>query len=155
VKRLATLALVLCAGCGGVTYVQTNVFVDEDGRIAQVEYGRSEEEHVNTFVSPVTGKTMDYSSHLAIRATLTQNVREKAWQCMNFLSSGTMYETDDQDWKFLVNGFTFSAYLRQKDGRYLETYRGVLCDTPGERAKKDERWKIIRPTEKKSATTQK
>ena len=52
----AIFAIMLLAGCNSYRVVQTNIFSDEDGRIVSVDYARAEKDHVNTFVSPVTGK---------------------------------------------------------------------------------------------------
>jgi hypothetical protein len=47
----------------------------------------------------------------------------------------------------LANGFSCTVYRQTEEDetRYLEVYRGVLCDTPDSKAgrKKDERWKIM------------
>jgi len=161
------LATLLLQGCQSYTIVQQNVFADDDGSVLFLEYGRSESDHVNTFVSPVTGKEMEFKSRLMVRAQFSENVPDclevrnggsqtnrivladetiKAWQCMNFLSRGTMYETDGGEWKLLVNGFSTAVYRRMADAppRYLEVYRGVLCDiNDSYKAKKDERWKTV------------
>ena len=50
-------AVLLAAGCNSYRVMQTNVFSDEDGRIVSVDYVRAEKDHVNTFLSPVTGET--------------------------------------------------------------------------------------------------
>ena len=51
--RSCVVALLLAlAGCQGYTVVQRNVFADDNGNIVAVDYGRSERDHVNTFVSP-------------------------------------------------------------------------------------------------------
>ena len=140
-------ALLACVvGCQSYTIVQRNVFVDDDGNVVVVEYGRSESEHVNTFVAPTTGKEMEFRSKLMVRAELPDGKRFTAWQCMNFLARGTMYKTDDEEWMLLANGFSCIVYRQTEEDetRYLEVYRGVLCDTPESKArKKDERWKVL------------
>ena len=132
-RGLALIALALAlAGCQSYSVVQTNVFANDDGDVTKVEYGRSEKEHINYFVSPATGKRMEFRSKLVIRVTAPSLDRYTAWQCMNFNAMGTMYMTDDEEWRFMVSGFTFAAYHRQDDGRYLELFRGVLCESPKE-----------------------
>ena len=147
--RACTIALLaaaaIAAGCHSYSIVQSNVFVDEDGNVVTVEYGRSDRDHVNTFISPTTGKEMEFKSKLVVCAELPDGDSFTAWQCMNFLARGTMYKTDNEKWMLLADGFSCVIYHRTDDKtRYLEVYRGVLCDTPGERkAKKDDRWRIL------------
>lgn len=141
-KSFLVLALLLL-GCQSYTIVQRNVFADDDGRVIVVDYGRSDSDHHNTFVSPVTGKEMDFHTRLVVKVQLPDGDTIKAWQCMNFLPRGTMYMTDDEEWKVLVNGFSCTIYHQTgekppKD--YLEVFRGVICDTPKMEVKKDERW---------------
>ena len=142
---LAFAAAALAAGCSSYSIVQSNVFVDEDGNVVTVEYGRSERNHVNTFISPATGKEMEFKSKLVVRAELPDGDTFTAWQCMNFLARGTMYKTDNERWMLLADGFSCAIYRQTEDEtRYLEVYRGVLCDTPGgANAKKDDRWKVL------------
>ncbi len=142
----AALALAL-AGCQSYEVVQRNVFSDEDGNLVAVDYGRSEKDHVNTFVAPLTGKEMEFKSKLVVRAELPDGETFTAWQCMNFLRRGTMYKTDNERWMLLANGFSCVIYRQVEDDmeNYREVYRGVLCDTPdiGKKKDKDDRWKIM------------
>ena len=147
--RATTIAILaataLAAGCHSYTIVQSNVFVDEDGNVVTVEYGRSESAYTSTFISPVTGKEMEFKSKLMVRAELPDGDTFTAWQCMNFLVRGTMYGTSNGKWKLLADGFSCAIYRQTEDETdYIEVYRGVLCDTPGEiKAKKDDRWKVV------------
>ena len=141
-KSFLVLALLLL-GCQSYTIVQRNVFADDDGRVIVVDYGRSDSDHHNTFVSPVTGKKMDFHSRLVVKVLLPDGDTIKAWQCMNFLPRGTMYMTDNEEWKVLANGFSCTIYHRtgeEPPKDYLEVFRGVICDTPEMEVKKDERW---------------
>lgn len=135
-------------GCQSYTIVQRNVFADDDGNIVSVQYGRSEKDHVNTFISPATGKEMDFRSKLVVVAALPDGEVFTAWQCMNFLSRGTMYQTDNKKWMLLVNGFSCTIF-RKAEGeadRYQEVFRGVLCEIDDSyKGQKDERWKEIPP----------
>ncbi len=144
---LSALSAALVAGCQSYTIVQQSVFVDDDGNVVVVEYGRGESDHVNTFIAPTTGKKMEFRSKLMVRAELPDGKRITAWQCMNFLARGTMYKTDDEEWMLLANGFSCIVYRQTEESetRYLEVYRGVLCDTPetNSKKKKDERWKVV------------
>ena len=142
----SALAAVLLPGCQSYTIVQRNVFADDDGNVVSVDYGRSESDHVNTFVSPATGKEMEFKSRLMVKVHLPDGDDFKAWQCMNFLPRGTMYESDNEEWKVLMNGFSCSIYHRTEEPPprdYLEVYRGVICDTPAMDVKKDDRWKDV------------
>ena len=144
--RSSLLAALLLSGCQSYTIVQRNVFVDDDGQAVYVDYGRSESDHVNTFVSPATGAEMDFKSKLMVKVELPDGDTFKAWQCMNFLPRGTMYQSDNEEWKALANGFSFIVYRRTGEPAprdYLEVYRGVLCDTPTVDVKKDDRWREV------------
>ena len=140
---LALVLTLVLSGCQSYQIVQRNVFADDDGNCVVVDYGRSESDHCNTFVSPVTGKEMDFRSRLMVKVRLPDGDTIKAWQCMNFLPRGTLYMTDDEEWKVLADGFSFTIYHQtdEKPPRdYLEVFRGVICDTPEMEVKKDERW---------------
>ena len=147
---LRTSACLLAAslflpGCQSYDIVQKNVFADDDGNVVVVSYGRSGSDHVNTFVSPVTGEELEFKSKLMVKIELPDGDTFKAWQCMNFLAKGTMYQTDDREWKVLVVGFSAVIYHQtdEKPPRYLEVFRGVICDTPKMDVKRDERWKDV------------
>ena len=137
--------MLLLTGCQSYDIVQRNVFADDDGNVVIIDYGRSESEHYNTFISPVTGKEMDFHSKLMLKAQLPDGDTIKAWQCMNFLPRGTMYMTDDEEWKVLANGFSCIIYHQtdERPPRYLEVYRGVICDTPEMKVEKNDKWKDI------------
>ena len=140
---LFALAALLLQGCQSYEIVQTNVFANDDGQVVTVDYGRSEKDHVNTFKAPTNGKIMEFKSKLMVRVTLPDGDSFKAWQCMNFLSMGTLYKTDNEEWMLLANGFTSLVYQRDEkdETRYREVFRGVLCDVADRETKKDERWK--------------
>ena len=134
------------AGCQSYAIVQRNVFSDDGGNIVSVEYGRSERDHVNTFKSPVNGKEMEFKSKLVVLAELPDGESFKAWQCMNFLPSGTMYRSDNSRWMLHANGFGCTIYRQTEEDetKYLEVYRGVLCDIDkGVKAVRDKRWKEV------------
>ena len=142
---IAVASAFALAGCQSYEIVQRNVFSDEDGNLVAIDYGRSEKEHVNTFIVPLTGKEMEFKSKLVVDVELPDGETFTAWQCMNFMRRGTMYKTDNGRWMLLANGFSSVVY-RQSDENpndYREVYRGVLCDTPdiGRSKEKDERWK--------------
>lgn len=139
-------AVLLAAGCASRRIVQTNVFSDEDGRLVRVDYGRSERDHVNTFISPVTGEELEFKSKLLVEVSLYDGESFTAWQCMNFMRSGTMYKTDDEEYMLLAAGFSCVIYARDDEGRYAEVYRGVLCDSPElPTDAKDDKWRLVKP----------
>ena len=142
------LALMLVAGCQSYTINQRLIFADDDGNVVTVDYGRSESEHHNTFISPANGKEMDFHSKHMVKVHLPDWDDFKAWECMSFLppATGTMYKTDNDEWKVLTSGFSFSIYHRTGEPAprdYLEVFRGVLCDIPDRDVKKDDRWKDV------------
>ena len=142
------LALAFVAGCQSYEIVQRNIFADDDGNVVIVDYGRSESEHHNTFLSPVTGKEMEFHTKLVVKVQLPDGDDFKAWQCMSFLppGTGTMYKTDNEEWKVLANGFSFSIYHRTGEPPprdYIEVYRGVVCDIPDREVKKNDKWRDI------------
>ena len=149
----ALKALCLCAsvlnlllGCQSYEIVQRNIFADDDGNVVVVDYGRSDSEHSNTFVSPVTGKEMEFHSKLVVKVQLPDGDDFKAWQCMSTLPRGTLYQSDDEEWKFLANGFSCMIYHRTGDPPpwdYLEVYRGVICDTPDMKIEKNDKWRDV------------
>ena len=143
---LSLLLLAPLAGCNSYRVVQQNVFSDEDGFLVALNYGVAEKPHENTFVSPVTGETMPFKSRLLVLAELPDGEELKAWQCMNFLPRGTLYQTDDEKWKILVEGFSCTLYAQdpKNEADYVTVYRGVLCDSPAVEVKKDDRWREIR-----------
>ncbi|MBO5751040.1 MAG: hypothetical protein J6R80_01390 [Kiritimatiellae bacterium] len=151
VQKISCIACLLAfaAGCQSYEIVQRNIFSDEDGNIVSVDYGRSDTDHVNTFVAPLTGKEMEFRSKLMVRAELPDGEKFTAWQCMNFLRRGTMYKTDNERWMLLANGFSCSVFRKdeESDGGYLEVYRGVLCDTPdiGRKSSDASKWKTLPP----------
>ena len=145
----ALAAALLLAGCQSYTLDQQNIFADDDGNVVVVDYGRSKSEHTNTFRSPATGKEMEFHSKLVVKVQLPDGDTIKAWQCMNFLPRGTMYMTDDEEWKVLLYGFSLVIYHQtdEKPPRYLEVYRGVICDTVEMEIKKNDKWRdVTNPT---------
>lgn len=145
------LGAALLAGCQSYRLVQKNVFSDEDGRLVTVVYGVAEKDHVNTFISPMTGKEMPFRSRLVVEAEMPDGDSFRAWQCMNLQSQGTMYKTDNERWQVLVNGFTCIVYRRSDEDRdvYVPVYRGVLCDSPAMDVEKDDRWREVRQPQRR------
>jgi len=121
--------LAIAAGCQSYTIMQQNVFVDDDGNVLTVRYGHLESERTTTVRNPLTRKDVEMSSRLAVSLTLPEpNGSElMAYQCMNFLPSGTMYGTDDGKWLFLANGITSAVYLINEDKTdYVLVFSGIM-----------------------------
>lgn len=130
--RAAALAAFL-SGCNTFTLTQTNAFVDDDGNVLTVRYGRLEKERSTTVINPMTGKNIDMKSRLAVSLTLPKpNGSEvMAYQCMNLLPSGTMYSSSDGKWLFHANGVASAVYLANKEKTdYILVFSGVMADGP-------------------------
>jgi len=143
---LAVLAMGTLTGCQNYYIAQRNVFSDDYGNVVSVEYGHSDEDHVNTFISPATGKEMEFKSRLVVVAHLPDGDKFTAWQCMNFLPRGTMYKTDNEKWMLLASGFACTIYERvsKSSSDYREVYRGILCDTTPVDTEDNPKWKTIK-----------
>ena len=134
------------AGCQSYEIMQTNIFSNDGGQVVTIAYGRSGSYHVNTFKNPATGQDVDFKTKLVVRVEMPDGDSFTAWQCMNFMQSGTMYKTDDDEWQILVNGFTCRIFLRADDGSglYDEVYRGILCESPKSERKPDTKWRSLK-----------
>ena len=142
-KKLSALALslvaamlVLLVGCTSFRPQQACMFTDANGNIVTVEYGNSKKDHVSKFTAP-NGKVLDMKTKLGVRVTLPAGDDFLAWECMNTLSVGTMYRTDNQKWLYHANGIScrvFKKALNPSTGQddYLEIFEGVICEGPGD-----------------------
>ena len=142
----ALLAASLLSGCLFYDVVQSNLFSDEDGFVVQVDYGQSGRDHVNYFRSPANGEKCEFRSRLLVLVHLPDGDSFKAWRCMNFLPSGTMYRSDNEEWMLHANGFSITVYRRIGDegDKYREVYRGVLCETPDTDFKPSDKWRELK-----------
>jgi len=141
---LVFLSLCSLLGCNSYRIVDTHKFMDEDGAVATVDYGRAEKNHVNTFRSPVNGQEMEYSSNLVVDVELPDGESFTAWRAMNFTGVGTLYRSDDEEWMVLAAGFTCRVAHRDEDGRFREVFKGALCNTPVEKPERDSRWRKVK-----------
>ena len=124
-------ALAAAAGCTSFETMQTCRFVDEDGRFLVVEYGRGSDEHVTRFKSPANGRTLEMRSRLRVRVKMPDGKSFMAFQCMNFSNNGTMYVSDDEEWKYLASGVTCHVGRRDRErDDYLVVYSGSICQSP-------------------------
>ena len=140
-KKLSALAfslvaamLVLLVGCTSFKPQQACMFTDHEGNIVSVEYGQSKKEHVSKFTAP-NGKVLDMKTKLGVRVTLPDGDEFLAWECMNTLSVGTMYRTDNEKWMYHANGIScrvFKKAVNPSTGQddYLEIFEGVICEGP-------------------------
>jgi len=154
VFRVLTVAVAAAvAGCNSYKVVQTSYFVDDDGAIVRVDYGRAKRDHVNAFKSPANGRELEFKSKLVVDVRMPDGDSFTAWQCMNFSGNGTMYKPDDDEWYFLASGFTCKIAQQDEDRpmAYKEVFKGVLCNTPVEIPKKDSRWRKVKPQAGKAA----
>lgn len=136
----------LLAGCQSYDIVQSNIFSDEDGNLVQVDYGRSEKDHINKFRSPTNGQELDFKSKLLVKVNLPSGDGFLAWQCMNYLRSGTMYRSDNERWMFHANGFSCAVYEREESDptRYREIFRGIMCDAANVDRRPRDRWRNMK-----------
>lgn len=134
------------SGCHSYDIVQSNIFSDEDGQLIQVDYGRSETDHINKFRSPTNGQELDFKSKLLVKVHLPGGERFLAWQCMNYLQSGTMYRSDNEKWMFHANGFSCAVYRRDDadNSRYREIFRGIMCDATNVDRSDRDRWRKMK-----------
>lgn len=131
------------AGCNSYEITQTSHFANDDAEIVRVDYGHAERDHVNTFVSPANGQELEFRSRLVVEVTMPDGEDFTAWQCMNFNGNGTLYETDNGEWRFLASGFVCRVAKQNKDNpkAYDEVFRGVLCNRPEQKYERENtRW---------------
>lgn len=129
----AALCALFLTACTSYRLFQTSVFTNDEGEQATVYYGRLDKDHTTTYVWPMTGKEMTLTSRLVVEVVLPDGTSFIAYQCMNVLSSGTMYRSNNEKWMFHANGLSCTVYKRvEVDGRedYLDVYRGIVCGSP-------------------------
>ncbi len=125
----AVLAAVL-AGCVSFTTNQSFLFTDEDGNLIRVDYGSSKRAHTSNFTAP-NGKVFASSTSTGVRVTLPDGERFVAWNCLNPLTQGAMYRSDDEEWMYLANGATCTVFQKavNPEGKddYLIIFEGIVC----------------------------
>jgi len=138
-------SLLAFSGCNSYRIVDTHRFMNEDGAVAVVGYGRAEKDHVNTFRSPANGQELEFTSKLVVEVELPDGESFTAWQGMNFAGAGTLYRSDDDEWIVLVAGFICRVAPRDENvpQGYREVFSGVLCNTPVEKPEQDTRWRKV------------
>ena len=135
---LAVLLSLLC-GCTSFNLKQTVRFINEDGEIIVVDYGDGDSEYVTKFTVPKTGKQMEFKSKNRVFLTMPDGRDFFAFECVNELRTGTMYQSADEDWYYHANGFVCTVYRRVGETRdYAPVFTGVVCQTP-ERPRPEQR----------------
>ena len=134
----ASALAILASGCNTFRASQDNLFLDEEGNVLTVTYGRLDKKHKSVFKSPVPGDGREFEteSNLAVKVTLPgpNGKNLKLYECINLLPTGTMYMTDDTEWLYLANGFSCTVYKKNQDGSDYDTwYQGILCERPSAR----------------------
>ena len=72
---------------------------------------------------------------LAVRVTLPDGDDFLAWECMNTLSVGTMYRSDNERWMYHANGISCRVFHKAANPAtgeedYLVIFEGVICEGP-------------------------
>lgn len=127
-RTIIAATLLLLAGCVSYETKQMARFLDNEGTVIEVEYQHGDGDHVNTYM--FNGKEREFRSKLRVKVDMPGN-DFVAYQCMNILSSGTMYRTDDEKWLFHAGGIVGSIYKQTPDkSDYELVFQGVICHTP-------------------------
>ena len=135
----AAFSLLLFVGCTSFNLKQTVRFINEDGDIIVVDYGDGDSEYVTKFTVPKTGKQMEFRSKNRVFVTMPDGNEFYAFECVNELRTGTMYQSSGEDWYYHANGFTCTVYRRvDKTRDFMPVFNGVVCQTP-ERPRPEQR----------------
>ena len=124
--------ILLLAGCASFRRTQRDMFIDDDGYLVHVEYGERSSPHRYKMVSPMNGRSIDCESKLMVRVQLPDEKWITCYFCQNDFTYGTMYSTDDGDWKYFTTGLECAVF--RKDTRrndYLIVYKGTACSDNG------------------------
>ena len=127
----AVFSLVLLSGCTSFNLRQTVRFINEDGDIIVVDYGDGDSEYVTKFNAPRTGKPLEFKSKLRVFVTMPDGESFYAFECVNELRTGAMYQSSDEEWYYHANGFVCTVYHRIGDTRdFKPVFTGVVCQSP-------------------------
>lgn len=132
-KRILFFAIsvLLSAGCTSFNLKQTVRFINEDGEIIVVDYGEGDSEYVTRFNAPRTGRPMEFKSKLRVFVTMPDGKDFYAFECVNELRTGAMYQSSDEKWYYHANGFVCTVYRRVGDTRdFAPVFTGVVCQSP-------------------------
>ena len=141
--RVFGLLLVSCtlflSGCTSFNLKQTVRFINEDGDVIVVDYGDGDSEYVSKFTAPRTGREMEFKSKNRVFVTLPDGKNFYAFECVNELSTGTMYQSSGEEWYYHANGLTCTVYRRVGNTRdFAPVFNGVVCQSP-ERPRPEQR----------------
>ena len=127
---LLAFAGLLLAGCESFYLSQSDMFVDEDGAVIAVEYGKIDRDHVSTFIAP-NGKELEFKSRFSVRVVMPDGASFQAYQCFNELLSGALYRSDNGRWTYHANGSSCTVYEQIEEKLYKPVFSGVVCRGPG------------------------
>lgn len=134
-KKLIPLLFLAFTGCTSLVPVQTMLFLDDNGNVIQVDYSRSVKPRQFSYISPINGANMKFSTKLHVCVHMPDGYRFKAWETKKFITTATMYMSGDERWLLHARGTTCSVYERTIDkSDYKLVYEGVMCSAkkPGE-----------------------
>lgn len=127
----ASFSLLLFSGCTSFNLKQSVRFINDDGKIIAVDYGTGDSEYVTKFTAPMTGRQMEFKSKNRVHLTMPDGSAFYAFECVNELRTGTMYQSENEEWYYHANGFTCTVYHRVGSTRDLApVFRGVVCQSP-------------------------
>ena len=128
---LPAFGFLLLFGCTSFNLKQSVRFINDDGKIIAVDYGDGDSEYVTTFTAPMTGREMEFKSKNRVFVRMPDGKEFFAFECVNELQSGTMYQSDDKEWYYHANGFVCTVYHRVGKSRDLASvFKGVVCQSP-------------------------
>ena len=137
--RAATFSLLLFVGRTSFNLKQTVRFINEDGDVIVVDYGDGNSDYVTKFTVPKTGKQMEFKSKNRVFLTMPDGTSFYAFECVNELRTGAMYQSADEEWFYHANGFVCTVYRRVgKTQDLAPVFTGVVCQTP-ERSRPEQR----------------
>ncbi len=112
------------AGCESFEVERKSRFVNENGAIVAVEYGRGAE-RTTKFIAP-NGAEMPYKSKLRVRVTMPDGDSFVAYR--NLSMAGVLYKSSDDEWEYLEEGTACAVAQMDDDGKgYLLRFQGVMC----------------------------
>jgi hypothetical protein len=124
------LAASMLPGCASFLLQQTDSFVDGDGNVITVEYGRRSRPYEYEIVSPINGFKLPCKDDKMVRIMLPDQKQITCRLCQNDSprGQGTMYMTTDKRWKFLTVGLASWIFIRDEARRdYLLVFEGNLA----------------------------
>ena len=122
-------SLAFFVGCESFYLSQSNMFVDEDGAVIAVDYGKIDKDHISTFTTP-NGKELEFKSRFSVRVVMPDGTSFQAYQCFNELLYGALYRSNDEKWTYHANGSSCTVYELVEGKLYKPVFFGVVCRGP-------------------------